>query len=47
VELVRFAVRQAEAPTADLSHYVSVAEFEGVFSAGNFSAFAGIVCIQD
>jgi hypothetical protein len=49
VKRVRFAFRQAQALTADLSHYVNVAEFEGVVSAGNVfrSAFAGIVCIQD
>jgi hypothetical protein len=53
VHRMRFAFRLAQAPTADLSHYVHVNRMEGVISAGSPSAkpfgdrFAGIVCLQD
>jgi hypothetical protein len=49
VRRVRFAVRLAEAPTADRAHYVDVGEWEGVVKAGSLfdDRFAGIVCIQD
>ena len=49
VSRARFAVRQAQAPTADRSRYVMAGECEGSVTAGDpfESAFAGIVCIQD
>jgi hypothetical protein len=49
VRRARFAFRQAQAPTTLLSHYVYVAEMEGVVSEGSLlgDRFAGIVCIQD
>jgi hypothetical protein len=49
VARARFAVRQAGAPTADLSRFVSAGGHEGVVTAGNLlgNVFAGIVCIKD
>jgi hypothetical protein len=49
VHRARFALRLAQAPTADRTRFVSVVGLEGLVSVGSpfDDRFAGIVCIQD